>query len=78
MSSERPEWLTEDCPAWCDGHHGDQHHLEDRRHHSDYRVVPVIQHRARVSWGHSPSHDDVEADELNVLALRDVGARRRG
>lgn len=75
MSSKRPEWLTEDCPVWCDGDHGDQHLLEDRRHHSDYRIVPVIQHRADLSWGHPPSPDDVDADQLNALARRDVGAQ---
>lgn len=71
---ERPDWLTEPCPAWCDGEHADQHLEADRRHHSDYFVVPIIQQHY---WPHGSLRvgDDVEADELNVLAFRDVGAR---
>lgn len=74
-SSERPEWLTEPCPAWCDGRHADQEMAEDRRHHSDSRVVPVIQRHVRWPRGTHGAGDEVEGDELNVLAFRDVGAR---
>lgn len=75
MSAERPDWLAEPCPAWCDGEHDGQELEADRRHHSIYRVVPVIQPEGR--WprrGHRVD-DRAEADELNVIAFRDVGAR---
>lgn len=32
---ERPFWLTEPCPAWCDRLHHDWEPIEDRRHQSD-------------------------------------------
>lgn len=75
MNESRPDWLTEPCPAWCDGKHDDQEMVEDRRHHSEYRVVPIIQPRERWPRERSRPNTDVEADELNVLAFRDVGAR---
>lgn len=74
-SNDRPDWLTERCPAWCDGKHDDQEMTEARRHHSAYQIVPIIQPRGRWPRGRSRPSDDVEADELNVLAFRDVGAR---
>ncbi|RRJ85701.1 hypothetical protein EG850_12320 [Gulosibacter macacae] len=74
-SSERPEWLTEPCPIWRDGRHDDQEMTEDRRHHSEYQVVPVIQRQVRWPRGTRGAGDEVEGDELNVLAFRDVGAR---
>lgn len=73
--SERPEWLTEPCPAWCDGKHDDQEMVEDRRHHSEYHVVPVIQKLQRWPRATRGAGDEVEGDELSVLAFRDVGAR---
>lgn len=73
--SERPEWLTKPCPTWCDGKHNDQEMVEDRRHHSEYQVVPVIQRQVRWPRGTRGPGDEVEGDELNVLAFRDVGAR---
>lgn len=71
---ERPDWLTEPCPAWCDGEHVDQHLVADRRHHSGYHVVPIIQARGHWPTARQTRSDDVEADELNILAFRDVGA----
>lgn len=73
--SERPDWLTEPCPAWCDGRHADQEMAEDRRHHSEYQVVPVIQRQVRWPQGTHGVGDEVEGDDLTVLAFRDVGAR---
>lgn len=74
MTLERPDWLTEPCPSWCDGEHADQNHPDDRRHHSSYHVVPIIQQASSRDRTQLPG-DDVEADQLNVLATRRVGAR---
>lgn len=75
MEIERPDWLSEPCPAWCDGRHDDQNMVDDRRHCSTYEVVPIIQPSEGWPRGRHRPNDDVEADELNVLAFRDVGAR---
>ncbi|MFT4259494.1 DUF6907 domain-containing protein [Microbacterium sp.] len=75
MTFERPDWLTEPCPAWCDGEHAGQHLEDDRCHHSDYRVVPIIQQQRRWPRPALRPGDDVEAGELNVLTFRSVGAR---
>lgn len=75
MPIKRPEWLTEPCPQWCDRDHIAQFLVEDRRHHSDYHLVPVIQRLGRTpGCGRLPT-DEVEADELNIVAFRDVDAR---
>ncbi|GAA3664148.1 DUF6907 domain-containing protein [Microbacterium marinilacus] len=74
MSNEHPERLTEHCPAWCDGQHDEQRLLEDQRHHSEYEIAAVIQHRQRIP-GADTAPDEVEADELNIVAYRDVDAR---
>jgi len=71
----RPDWLTEPCPDWCDGRHDGQEMVDDRRHCSDYEVVPIIQPSERWPRGRHRPNDDVEAEELNVLAFRDVSAR---
>lgn len=71
----RPDWLSEPCPTWCEGRHDDQNMVDDRRHCSTYEVVPIIQPSERWPRGRHRPTDEVEADELNVLAFRDVGAR---
>lgn len=68
---EQPGWLTEPCPSWCDEQHDDQDLIDDRRHHSAFWVVPVIQPVER--YRHL-SHR-LEASELTMLTFRDVADR---
>lgn len=75
MFGKRPEWLTEPCPQWCDRDHLAQRVVDSRRHHSDYLLVPVIQRLARTPGCGRLLTDDVEADELNIVAFRDVNAQ---
>lgn len=68
-TKQHPEWLVEPCPAWCDGEHADQLFEADRRHHSERRLVPVIQRQEPSSLG-----DSAESDELNIVVVKDVGS----
>lgn len=70
-TDDRPDWLSEPCPAWCSGDHRNQEHPADRRHESAYLVIPIIQPLD----GGTAAGDAVEADELNIVAVRRVGAR---
>lgn len=71
MSIERPDGLTEPCPSWCGGDHTGQELLADRRHESDYLVIPIIQRRD----GYAAPEEMPEGDELTVVAARNMGAR---
>ena len=77
-SPRRPQWLSEECPAWCVAEHADEDHPHDRKHVSVARVVPVNE----LAGGGGPRAPDrslpgrgrVEAAELVVCLHRRVGA----
>lgn len=37
----RPYWLAGPCPAWCEERHGDDDHIEDRRHVGGADPIPL-------------------------------------
>ncbi|MEV8358474.1 hypothetical protein [Microbacterium sp. NPDC076895] len=42
MTTQRPEWLTEQCPDWCEIDHAEQVLPGDRLHAECGITVPVI------------------------------------
>lgn len=38
----RPSWLTEPCPAWCEGGHLEREHPDDRTHYGPIHNVPLL------------------------------------
>lgn len=73
MPTERPDWLTEPCPAWCSGDHDGQQYPADRQHQSPQHWHPaVMQHRDHD--GHHPTRFPT-ATEFCVVAVRYVGER---
>ncbi len=73
MPIEPPVWLSEPCPAWCGGDHSGQHCPVDRRHESEYVIVPVIQQTTRWRGDARDPLRTVTPTELNVVVFRDVG-----
>ncbi|WGL53033.1 hypothetical protein P5P86_04220 [Nocardioides sp. BP30] len=39
---QHPTWLTEGCPPWCTGEHGQLDHPDDRYHRSEASIVPGV------------------------------------
>lgn len=36
VNEDRAFWLQGECPAWCDGRHGEEDYRVDRCHHADW------------------------------------------
>ncbi|MBF4561171.1 hypothetical protein ITJ43_03395 [Microbacterium sp. VKM Ac-2870] len=78
MPRERPSWLTEPCPLWCQEDHADQDHPLDRYHQSRQIFVPVVAAPRRSQEVNALSGwADGESEEIAVLALRPVGDATR-
>lgn len=47
---ERPFWLTEDCPAWCENRHEDIDPVGERQHRGVALAVLLTQHQGHQGW----------------------------
>ncbi|MCL2542283.1 MAG: hypothetical protein FWE71_07485 [Nocardioidaceae bacterium] len=65
----RPTWLVEECPSWCVRDHRESDHPEDRYHHGEASLVPVVLARDRFV----PASASLEATDLVVCRGRHVG-----
>ncbi|MBF4563300.1 hypothetical protein ITJ43_14290 [Microbacterium sp. VKM Ac-2870] len=73
MLRERPSWLTEPCPSWCQADHQDQDHPDDRYHQSRQVLVSVVAPKSATGGDASAtSGRTFEPDEMTVLALHPV------
>lgn len=74
MPDSQPNWLTEECPAWCAGEHADQDHPSDRQHQSEQDWQPAIMLNRRLARDPAGAvRRDVEAAEFCVVAFRYAG-----
>lgn len=67
-SSTPPTGLGEPCPPWCVREHEEHDHEEDRYHHGEVRIVPVI-----VARGATPAAASFEPVDLVVCLGRHAG-----
>lgn len=68
-----PSWLDRACPPWCVREHGEDDHLEDRRHQSVEESLPIERGDFPGPEGGDPDRAPRRQEEWLVVAHATTG-----